>query len=118
MELHLIKEQIQELEYENQNLKEQIDVYKGCTPMPPCAISWQEKIDKNNIQIQILTEKMFDSIQPPKPVGRPSLGVTKKVSITLPQEVWEFIEQFESRSAYFRSISIEDYDISIDRSAY
>lgn len=26
-------------------------------------------------------------------VGRPSLGVTKKVSITLPEEIWNMIEQ-------------------------
>jgi hypothetical protein len=43
-------------------------------------------------------------------VGRPSLGVTKKVSITLPEEVWDkldsILEQSEcrSRSELFREI--------------
>lgn len=38
-------------------------------------------------------------------MGRPSLGVTKKVSITLPDEVWEIIEnRFDNKSAYFRSL--------------
>lgn len=42
--------------------------------------------------------------------GRPSLGVTKKVSITLPEEIWLKIEQdieledFKSKSAYLRNV--------------
>jgi hypothetical protein len=42
-------------------------------------------------------------------VGRPSMGVTKKVSVTLPEEVWEFIEEFESKSSYFRYIASDDF---------
>lgn len=38
-------------------------------------------------------------------MGRPSLGVTKKVSITLPEDVWELIEdRFDNKSAFFRSL--------------
>ncbi|WP_242486873.1 hypothetical protein [Peribacillus sp. TH16] len=38
-------------------------------------------------------------------MGRPSLGVTKKVSITLPDEVWELIEnRFDNKSKFFRSL--------------
>ncbi|HER2159156.1 TPA: hypothetical protein VJS59_001636 [Streptococcus pyogenes] len=38
-------------------------------------------------------------------MGRPSLGVTKKVSITLPDEVWDMIEnKFDNKSAFFRSL--------------
>lgn len=37
--------------------------------------------------------------------GRPSLGVTKKVSITLPEEVWSMIDDsFDNRSGFFRSL--------------
>lgn len=42
--------------------------------------------------------------------GRPSLGVTKKVSVTLPQEDWDKIkdliahEHVESFSEYFREL--------------
>jgi hypothetical protein len=45
-------------------------------------------------------------------MGRPSLGVTKKVSITLPSDVWEKIEQeikdqdLKSMSAYFRELAL------------
>lgn len=37
-------------------------------------------------------------------VGRPSLGLTKKVSITLPEEDWEWIDQQGSRSETFRKL--------------
>jgi hypothetical protein len=45
-------------------------------------------------------------------LGRPSLGVTKKVSITLPSDVWERIEkeiqdqELKSMSAYFRELAL------------
>jgi hypothetical protein len=45
-------------------------------------------------------------------IGRPSLGVTKKVSITLPSDVWDKIEQeikdqgLKSMSAYFRELAL------------
>jgi hypothetical protein len=45
-------------------------------------------------------------------MGRPSLGVTKKVSITLPSDVWEKIEkeiqdqELKSMSAYFRELAL------------
>lgn len=42
-------------------------------------------------------------------VGRPTIGVTKKVSITLPEEVWEYIEDYKTKSSYFRDIAKEDY---------
>jgi hypothetical protein len=42
-------------------------------------------------------------------VGRPSMGTTKKVSITLPDKTWEKIDEEEkTRSAFFRK-STEDY---------
>lgn len=28
-----------------------------------------------------------------KVVGRPSLGVTKKISVTLPEKIWEWLDQ-------------------------
>lgn len=48
-----------------------------------------------------------------KSVGRPSLGVTKKVSITLPENVWTYLEAKKrkegvSRSQVLREI-IEEY---------
>lgn len=40
-----------------------------------------------------------------RPVGRPSIGVTKKVSITLPDDVWDLIDsRFDNRSAFFRNL--------------
>lgn len=48
--------------------------------------------------------------------GRPSLGVTKKVSITLPSDIWEMIEKeinergkVNSMSAFFREIALDRY---------
>lgn len=47
--------------------------------------------------------------------GRPSLGVTKKVSITLPQDIWQKIEgeikdqDLKSMSAFFRKIILDRY---------
>lgn len=47
--------------------------------------------------------------------GRPSLGVTKKVSITLPQDIWDKIEKdiqvedLKSMSAFFRKVSLDRY---------
>lgn len=45
-------------------------------------------------------------------VGRPSLGVTKKVSITLPDSLWseldkEVLQSQSSRSALFRDLVIK-----------
>ncbi|TQD31984.1 hypothetical protein FKW81_17830, partial [Rhodobacter capsulatus] len=43
-------------------------------------------------------------------VGRPSIGVTKKVSITLPEDIWSKIKSdikdkdLKSMSAYFREL--------------
>ncbi|RIW27288.1 CopG family transcriptional regulator [Bacillus salacetis] len=42
--------------------------------------------------------------------GRPSLGTTRKVSITLPDEVWEEIEKEkgdQTMSAYLRSVILQ-----------
>lgn len=36
--------------------------------------------------------------------GRPSLGITKKVSLTLTNDVWQFIENAESKSKFLRKI--------------
>lgn len=41
--------------------------------------------------------------------GRPSLGTTKKVSITLPDEIWEKIDEAkkeETMSAFLRALII------------
>ncbi|WP_226530884.1 hypothetical protein [Metabacillus niabensis] len=48
-------------------------------------------------------------------MGRPSLGVTKKVSITLPHDIWEKIgkeideRELKSMSAFFREIVLDRY---------
>jgi hypothetical protein len=45
-------------------------------------------------------------------MGRPSLGVTKKISVTLPQDIWEKIEKeikdqdLKSMSAFFRELAL------------
>lgn len=38
-------------------------------------------------------------------IGRPSKGITKKVSITMSQIAWDFVEkQDENKSSYFRNL--------------
>lgn len=47
--------------------------------------------------------------------GRPSLGVTKKVSITLPEEIWLKVEQdieltdSKTQSAYLRNLILNHF---------
>ncbi len=47
--------------------------------------------------------------------GRPSLGETKKVSITLPKDIWDKIGEeisvrdLKSMSAFFRELALERY---------
>ena len=46
--------------------------------------------------------------------GRPAIGTSKKISITLPDEVWEAIERDkgeESMSAYFRQLIIDNVNV-------
>lgn len=52
--------------------------------------------------------------------GRPSLGVTKKVSITLPEDIWEKIDKeigedddIKSKSAYFRKMALDHFKGSV-----
>lgn len=46
-------------------------------------------------------------------MGRPSLGVTKKISVTLPDDIWEKISKeisegdLKSMSAYFRKMTLD-----------
>lgn len=43
-------------------------------------------------------------------VGRPQIGETKKVSVTLPSEVWEIIkEENKNLSGYFRELVKSDF---------
>lgn len=45
--------------------------------------------------------------------GRPSLGTTKKVSITLPDEIWEKLEKDRGEqpmSAFLRELIMENYE--------
>lgn len=48
-------------------------------------------------------------------VGRPSLGVTKKISVTLPNDIWEKIGKdisdldLKSMSAFFRELALDCY---------
>lgn len=45
--------------------------------------------------------------------GRPSLGLTKKVSITLPDELWAKLDeskQDQSMSAFLRELIMENYE--------
>ena len=57
-----------------------------------------------------------------KGVGRPSLGVTKKVSITLPDWAWKELEKMEeehdfaSRSALLRRILLDSAVENANRS--
>lgn len=74
-----------------------------------------EEINKMVEQIYIppYQEHLLPKHLTVKSVGRPSLGVTKKVSITLPENVWTYLEakkrkQGVSRSQVLREI-IEEY---------
>lgn len=66
---------------------------------------------------QLLPEHLKHSNSAKREVmGRPSLGVTKKVSITLPSDIWEKIENdisdqedVKSMSAYFRKLALEHF---------
>lgn len=55
-------------------------------------------------------QKQLDELEEDVKMGRPSLGVTKKVSITLPQEDWDMIQKLiedkhaSSFSDYFRNL--------------
>ncbi len=77
------------------------------------------------IDLEIINEMLEQLYIPPykehmlpkhlsvKSVGRPSLGVTKKVSVTLPENIWNLIEAKQrqlgvSRSQTLRTI-IQDY---------
>lgn len=59
-----------------------------------------------------LQRKINESLEVEKKnkMGRPSLGITKKVSITLPPESWEWIDETveyghaSSRSDFFRQV--------------
>lgn len=48
-------------------------------------------------------------------MGRPSLGATKKVSITLPDDIWEKMSKeisdrdLKSMSAFFREMTLDRY---------
>lgn len=45
--------------------------------------------------------------------GRPSLGTTKKVSITLPDEIWQKLDDHrknQAMSAFLRELIIENYE--------
>jgi hypothetical protein len=45
-----------------------------------------------------------------KKVGRTALGITKKVSITLPSHIWEVIEETSSnKSSFFRDLVTKSF---------
>ncbi|MGG3941201.1 hypothetical protein ABEV54_07080 [Peribacillus psychrosaccharolyticus] len=52
-------------------------------------------------------------------LGRPSLGVTKKISLTLPKDIWDKIEiektelDLKSTSAYFRKFILDHFKGSL-----
>jgi archaellum component FlaC len=59
-------------------------------------------------------ESQYEQVMNSRSVGRPKIGVTKKVSITLPQKEWNIIDDlvhnghFKSISEYFRELYKED----------
>lgn len=54
-------------------------------------------------------------------VGRPSMGITKKVSITLPKEIWDFLDEYQeqqevTQSAMFREMTLDKVnEIKVDQ---
>lgn len=60
---------------------------------------------------KIYHEVLFDAKakmteQGKKAIGRPSLGVTKKISVTLPEEIWDWLDQEAegNRSSFIREL--------------
>ncbi len=103
-----IKELIQELEVEYIWFEEIWNDYKGYDNKPQVAIEAFEMMETLGSRIQNL-ESHLELIRKSKQIGRPSLGVTKKVSITLPEDVWEAWENYlheskESKSGFLREL--------------
>lgn len=85
-----IKELIIDVENENKNLYESLEVYPK-EDLPPIGKTLLNEINKNNERISSLNERLFELIEK-KPVGRPPVGKTKRVALTLPTDLWDKIE--------------------------
>lgn len=46
-----------------------------------------------------------------KSVGRPSIGKTKRVSLTLPENIWEEIEKHGNNAAYLRDLVLDQVNV-------
>lgn len=68
----------------------------------------------NRVKSALVSQLAELRSQKEKSVGRPSLGLTKKVSLTLPEESWERVSEkaavYGSQSAYLRSLVEESLD--------
>ena len=106
-----LKSLIQELEETNNYLHESIEVYDE-NDLPPHAKNILKEINLNKKRLSVLNRYLLNFPEK-KPVGRPSVGKTKRVALTLPEELWDRIdEEKESKdlslAALFREI-IENY---------
>lgn len=74
-----------------------IDFYKGDEKVILCA----------NCRLKMASGQQVIAV---KQIGRPSLGVTKKVSITLPSDAWGYLdsEAEGNRSEYLRKLIERD----------
>lgn len=91
MNLERIKELIFDSEAHIKNLQTYIDDFAECEEKPPHIKNVIEQQEKEKERLKSLEELLWDYSQIKK-VGRPSKGVTKKVSITMPVEFWGIIE--------------------------
>lgn len=108
MQPYEIKEQILELENQIAYFQETLKEYEHCESLPPFLLNAERQIELFEAKIKELNEQLFDSIQKPNSPGRPSLGTTKKVSLTLPDKVWEEIEERKEQNAISQSQAIKD----------
>ncbi|KGP78301.1 MULTISPECIES: hypothetical protein [Paenibacillus] len=70
----------------------------------------------NNEKVILCVDCRFDLATgklklPLKTMGRPSLGITKKVSLTMTKQLWEHLEvkSYNNRSDYLRSLVNRDF---------
>lgn len=124
---------------ESSELENEIDYFKDCIRFydeyesgPPIISVWEDAIKEREEKLKKLAQEYFkltdqlsekekeELLDEPKKVGRPSLGVTKKVSLTLSEETWAFLDKVmeknkESRSELLRNlIDLYKYDYFYD----
>lgn len=113
--LEMYKEQLVEVEKSLKFYQEKLKEMKND--------DFMNGTDVYNIYVSTLADKMnfkhflenqIEKMENKAP-GRPSQGITKKVSITIPQKCWNFIdEKSDNKSSYFRALVLSDMLVDED----